>query len=85
MELKSLIYKNDHFYDWESKKRVRLAKEANIIITALPEYFVPFAPVGTYPPKILNTEEKREKTLAELTLSKQKKYSIKARCLSRDD
>ena len=73
MESKELIYKNGHFYDQKTKKRVRISDGANINITALPEYFMPFTPVGVHPLEVLSSEEKQNKILNELNLSKHEK------------
>jgi hypothetical protein len=73
MESKRLIYKNGHFYDQESKKRIKLADGANIVVTTLSEYFMRFTPVGTYPLQVLNSEEKKNKVVNEFNLSKYQK------------
>ncbi len=73
MESKNLIYKNGHFYDSISKKRVGLMDGAEISIVALPKYFTSVPPVGTYPLKVLNQGQKEFKIRNEPGLAKHKK------------
>ena len=75
METKDLIYKNGHFYDRTTQKRVRLTDGAQISITAAPEHFLPFSPAGAWPLKILSHMDKLNLLLNEVKPSKHKKIA----------
>ena len=77
METKDLIYKNGHFYDLTTKKRVLLADGANISMTTNPAHFLPFAPIGGHPTKLLGQMEKEKTLLEEFNPSKHKKIGNK--------
>ncbi|MDP4150116.1 MAG: hypothetical protein Q8927_18845 [Bacteroidota bacterium] len=73
MESLDLIYKNGHFYDLQSKKRVMIADGAKINLSAPAACFRPFAPVGKHPLKVLTSEEKDKSIRNEQELSTYRK------------
>ena len=81
MESKDFIYKNGHFYDKITEKRVGIVDGAKICIIAPSESFTSFLPAGRYPLKILSRGDKEFEIRNQPDLAKWRKIYDKGHSL----
>lgn len=73
MVSKNLIYKNGHFYDSKSGKRIGIKDNAEVCIVAADKDFISFSPAGKYPLGIKEDSVKENEIKSDKTISQSKR------------